>query len=271
MSTVMPKPIPAPEKPRIFGAQFPPAYDRPFLRYFTDDVTAPGGDAAPAGNPADQPSGEQQAQPGENGAPTPPAEENPDDLPEWARKSLQKANSEAAASRVAAKKAKDDAEAAQKSLVTSIGKALGLVKNDEQPTVETLTASLQERDTNLTSAQADLANQRAENAVLRYAGKHNADADALLDSRDFEKKLADLDTTAADYASRVEALVKAEVESNPRYRKVQVTPSSSNGTAAPSGSPTGGQLTREQLAALSPEDRLKAAKEGRLNGLLGKK
>lgn len=258
------------QHPHMLGALFAPAHHRPFLRYVDGE---PGGGTPsdpPADPPADQgatPPADAAAQPGEQ---DPPADPPGDDLPEWARRSLKKANDEAAASRVAAKKAKDDAAAEQKQLIQSIGKALGLVKDDEQPSVESLTATLKDRDTSLTTAQASLAAQRAENAVLRYASKHQADADALLDSRDFAKKLAAIDSAADDYASQVEALVKSEVGSNTRYRKVQVTPSSSDGTPPPSGSPTGGQLTREQLAALSPEDRLKAAKEGRLNGLLGK-
>lgn len=174
---------------------------------------------------------------------TPPAEppaepvENVDELPEWARKSLTKANKEAASYRDAAKKAKDDAEAAQKDLVQNIGKALGLVKDDETPTVDTLTASLQDRDKTLTDTQAALTAQRAENAVLRYASKHKGDADALLDSRDFEKKLAAIDSTADDYPSLVEDLVKSEIDTNARYRKVQVATSNSNGQNAPTGNP----------------------------------
>lgn len=263
--------------PRIFGAQFPPAYHRPFLRYFNDDAAAPGGNGTPA-TPAAPPAGNVTPPAGTAAAPTgdeaPWKAEDFDSERAWKKIQAQKADLEAEKSK-RAQAVKDAETAAEKRAAEKayqeIGKTLGVVKDDDTPSVESLTTALHERDTNLTSTQAALAAQRAENAVLRYAGKHNADADALLDSRDFEKKLAGIDSTAADYASQVEALVKAEVESNTRYRKVQVTPSNSNGNPAHSGSPTGGQLTREQLAALSPEDRLKAAKEGRLNGLLGKK
>lgn len=194
--------------------------------------------------------------------PVAPAAENVDDLPEWARKSITKANKEAASYRDAAKQAKAEAEQAQQDLVQNIGKALGLVKGDEAPTVESLTETLQQRDTALTTSTTTNATLRAENAVLRFAGKHGADADALLDSRDFEKKLAGIDPAADDYASQVEALVKSQVETNHRYRTVQVAPANSNGNPAPTGS-SHTMLTREQFAALPSEERLKAVRDGR--------
>lgn len=192
----------------------------------------------------------------------PTATEPADDLPEWARKSITKANKEAAAYRDAAKQAKADAEQAQQELVQNIGKALGLVKGDEAPTVESLTEALQQRDLALSTSTSSNASLRAENAVLRFAGKHNADADALLDSRDFEKKLAKIDPASDDYDSQVEELVKSQVETNHRYRTVQVAPANSNGTPAPTGS-SHTQLTREQFAALPSEERLKAVRDGR--------
>lgn len=236
--------------PRILGALPAPAWHRPWLRYIDPvdgaEVTPP-----PA-EPTDPP-----AAPAEPPAPADPSTTEGDpaepnaELPEWARKSLTKANKEAAAARAAAKQAKDDAAAAQQNLVQSIGKALGLVQDNEEPTVESLTSSLRERDKNLTSTQAALAAQRAENAVLRVAGNLNADADALLDSRGFTEKLAAVDPAATDYASQVETLVKAEVESNARYRKVQVAPRSSNGDPAPAGgnpAPEGIESMRKSYA-----------------------
>lgn len=236
----------------------------PFLRFITDDAEGSAVEPeatepeAPAEPPAPADKDEQ------------PAEQPSDDLPEWARKSLEKANKEAAAARIAAKQAKADADAREKSIAQSIGKALGLVKDDEEPTVDSLTATLQDKDKSLSDAQAALQAQKAENAVLRYAAKHKGNPDALLDSRGFEKKLAAIDPTADDYAAQVEALVKAEVETNPSYRSAQVAPANSNGDSTPSGTANGGLLTREQLAALSPEERLKAAREGRIAGVKGK-
>ncbi|WP_219085643.1 hypothetical protein [Microbacterium resistens] len=222
------------KKTPILGALPAPAWHRPWLRY-ADAVdgaegatpTDPAVEAAP--EPTDPPTAQD---------PTPTDEPPADgdaDLPEWARKSLKKANSEAAAARLAAKEAREAAEQAQADLIQNLGRALGLVKENETPSVESLTQTLQERDDALSKTQAALAAERAEKAVLRSAGRHNADADALLDSRGFTEKLAEIDSSAADYATQVEALVKAEAESNSRYRKVQVAPRSSNGDPAPAG------------------------------------
>lgn len=233
---------------RTLGAQFPPAYDRPFLRYFDGDNGAPGGDPTPP--PADPPANTPPA-------PAPPADDTPpwkaDDFDgerAWKKIQAQKADLEAERAK-RAQAVKDAETAAEKRAAENaykqIGKTLGVVKDDDTPTVESLTTALQDRDANLTSTQAALAAQRAENAVLRYAGKHNGDSDALLDSRDFEKKLAGIDPTADDYASQVEALVKAEVETNSRYRKVQVAPKSSDGDTPPAGGTPPGEKSIDDL------------------------
>ncbi len=214
--------------------------------------------AAPASEPA-PPVPTPPAPPAAPAAPsepnTDPAAENIDELPEWARKSLSKANSEAAKYRTAAQEAKDAAERAQSDLVQNIGKALGLVKDDETPTVESLTESLQQRDAALNSTSSDNSALRAENAVLRYADKHGADADLLLNLRDFTEKLAAIDPAADEYASQVESLIKTTVESDARYRKVQVAARSSNGDPAPSGGDNAPKDDIESLRASYRKER----------------
>jgi len=243
-------------KLRTLGAQFPPAYDRPFLRYFDGDNGASGGTPTPP--PANTDPAAPPAPPADPAAPaTPPATEDApwksedfDSERAWKKIQAQKADLEAERAK-RAQAVKDAETAAEKRAAEKaykeIGKTLGVVKDDDTPTVESLTTALQERDTNLTSTQAALAAQRAENAVLRYAGKHNGDPDALLDSRDFEKKLAGIDSIAADYATQVEALVKAEVESNSRYRKVQVAPKSSDGDPSPTGGSPAGEKSIDDI------------------------
>lgn len=125
------------------------------------------------------------------------------------------------------------ASEAQNELAQKLGRALGLVKDeDETPSVESLTTSLQERDRFIQERDEALATTRRENAVLRYAPKVNGDPDALLDSRGFTQKLAGIDPNASDYDSQVEALIKAEVTENSRYRATQVAPANSNGKPA---------------------------------------
>lgn len=224
------------------------------------------GTSTPPAEP-EQPSAPAPAAPEAPAAETPAAVPAAGDTPPWgddfdperAWRRIQKQKADLDAERAKREKAVKDAEAAaaqraREETYREFGKQLGLVKEDETPTVDSLSATLQEERTALTSTQAALAAQRAENTVLRVAARPgiNADADALLDSRGFTEKLAALDSSSAEYASQVEALVKAEVESNSRYRKVQVAPKSSNGDPAPIG---GNQPKDDDIESLRAEYR----------------
>ncbi len=163
--------------------------------------------------------------------------------PERAWKLIQNKDADLAAEREKREKAitaarEEAAQKAREDTYREFGKQLGIVKDDEAPTVEGLQSALQEKDATLTTTQARNLALTVENAVLRFADAHGADAGALSDSSSFAEKLKALDSTADDYATQVEALVKTTVESNPRYRKVQVAPSNSNGNPAPAGGKT---------------------------------
>ncbi|UTT40245.1 hypothetical protein NMP99_02740 [Glutamicibacter mishrai] len=123
------------------------------------------------------------------------------------------------------RKADGDERVAKKTL-DAITKALNPdAKGDEKPTAEQLTKQLAERDTAAKQAQTEL-------AVYKLAGKHGADADALLDSRAFLAKIAELDhTKTAD----VEKAIKEAVESNPKLKSVRVAGSSTADGAGGSG------------------------------------
>jgi len=260
------------QTPRTLGALPAPAFHRPWFRYFAP-VDGEGAPPAPAAAPApnDPPAAsaataEQPPTPAAPAAPAPVDGDTPpwgDDFdPERAHRLVENLRGDVVAERAKREKAVQEAAtaAAQKAreeAYREFGKQLGVVKDDEPPTVEGLQIAVQDRDTNLTRAQADLAAQRAENTLLRIAGRTdiNADVDALLDSRGFTEKLAAIDTTAGDYASQVETLVKAEVESNSRYRKVQVAPRSSNGDPAPSGGSNAPKDDIDSLRATYRESR----------------
>ncbi len=184
----------------------------------------------------------------------------------FSREYVEKLRRENAAAREKAKtEAATAAEAATSALTQSIGKALGLVKDDEKVDPEALIAQAQtERQAAIDEANAT----RRDLAVLRNAAKHDANTDELLDSATFNRKLAALDPSADDFASQVDALIAETVTGNPtKFKRVQVAASAGGTTHSGEGT---SQLSREQLAALPPAERLKAAKEGRLNGLLGK-
>lgn len=230
-------------KLRTLGAQFPPVYDRPFLRYFDGEAGAPGGNPAPTDPPAATDPAAPPAPPADPAAP--PAKQPPwgsaeEFDPERAWTLLQNKDADIAAERAKREKAVEDAktaaaQTAREEAYREFGKSLGIVKDDEAPTVEGLQAALQERDTKLSASDARVLALSVENAVLKYSDKHGADADALSDSSSFTSQLKALDPAADDYAAQVEALVKTTVEKNSRYRKVQVAPKSSDGDPSPSG------------------------------------
>lgn len=121
------------------------------------------------------------------------------------------ARKEAGKARINAKQTAADEARAE--LAQQIGKALGLVPEDVVDPVK-LTEQV-----NASQAQAKQAN--VELAVFRAADAANGDASALLDSRTFLAKVADLDPTNSD--ALVAAIAEAVAE-NPRLGKTEPTP-----------------------------------------------
>lgn len=182
-----------------------------------------GGESGEAGDQGGQQTGEQPGAPSPQGQPATKAPAAPkgdewdgkvDSLPAGAQKMINDL-----------RKADGDERVARKQL-EAIAKALNPdAKGDEKPTAEQLTKQLAERDTAAKQAQTEL-------AVYRLAGKHGADADALLDSRAFLAKLADIDHT--DTAKVTKAITDAITE-NPKLKSVRVAGSSSADGAGGSG------------------------------------
>lgn len=127
------------------------------------------------------------------------------------------------------------------------------------------------------AAQLETANQRArqkavELAVYRAAGKHEADADALLDSRGFANAVADLDPDAADFGDKVAEAIKAAVEANPRYKAAQAAAKAAEPEKPKvvaksggefNGSPGGNrQWTDEDVARATPQQVVEAMEAG---------
>ncbi|MFC7860700.1 hypothetical protein ACFQ9D_12020 [Arthrobacter koreensis] len=107
------------------------------------------------------------------------------------------------------KEAGDERVAAK--TLAAIQKALNPdAKGDEKPDAAALTKALTEREADAKQAKTEL-------AVYRLAGKNGADPDALLDSRGFLAKLADLDPS--DTAKITKAITDA-VKDNPKLKAV---------------------------------------------------
>lgn len=193
-----------------------------------------GGD--PSGTPAGTPSGEPAGTPAGN---EPPAGNNPPaGLPgpkgdDWDGKveSLP-----AAAQKMIAdlRKADGDERVAKKQL-EAITKALNPnAKGDDKPTAEQLTKQLTERDTAAKQAQTEL-------AVYKLAGKAGADADALLDSRAFLAKIAELDHTDTKAVTKA---ISDAITDNPKLKSVRVAGSS----AADGAGGSGEQRTKKSMS-----------------------
>ncbi|WP_188684544.1 hypothetical protein [Glutamicibacter ardleyensis] len=157
---------------------------------------------------------------------------------------------------------------AQSSYTQDIAKALGLVADEPDPAklLETVTG---ERDT-LTGERDtwknDALDAKRQLGVFTAASVNNADATKLLDSMSFMNKVKDFDPAADDFNSQVETVVKAAVEADKSLR-VQAAAARGGGDLT-GGNGTGQhQLSREDLAGMSPAEILKANKEGRLKTL----
>lgn len=191
----------------------PPRMDR--LRFMTADAGAaatPGApaDPAPASDPAPAPTDPAPADP------TPQSAQGGDTLPDdpaALKAMIADLRKENGAARTNAKaKAADEART---QLVTELGKALGLVKDgDDAPNPEELTAQVQAAQTQARDAAVQL-------AVYKAAGTLQGDPNALLDSRAFLAKVADLDPTASDFQTQIGAAIKTAVADNPKLRATQ--------------------------------------------------
>jgi hypothetical protein len=173
----------------------------------------------------------------------PPGTDEPWADPAKAKAEIEKLRREAGAARTNAKQqAADDART---ELAQTIGKALGLVQGDEAPTPERLTQTL-------SSTTDELRLTKVELAVFRAAPTHQGDANALLDSRTFLAKVADLDPASADFQTQVDAAIRQAVTDNPKLKAVQATGASAVDHAGGSGE---GAISPEQFAAMKPAEK----------------
>lgn len=198
--------------------------------------------------------------------PTPPATpaapaptSNVWDDPKAAQAEIERLRKENGAERVNAKA--QAAEDARKELAQMLGKIL----DPEAP--ETDPAKLA---ANLTQSQTDAKQARVELAVFRAAATAGGDPAALLDSSSFLASLAAVDPSDS---TAVSAAISAAIAANPRLGAAPGTPQAPAPNPAQGASATGSaavaQITRAELAGMSPEAIEKARTEGRLDVVLG--
>lgn len=218
--------------------------------------------------------------------PAPAAQTPPSDvsqLPDWAQKLLADTRKEAGDHRVklreaeataqAAKTAVDELQKTQQQQREALAKFLGYSKEDEPPDPKVLAEQLAAAKAETDARMAEKREADVMLAVHRAASKHDADAEALLDSRAFQLAVKDLDPSAADFADRIgEAITKA-VENNPRYKLTPAAPPPKpkpEPTVPKSGAPMNGapggnrQWTDADVAAATPQEVTKAIADGLL-------
>lgn len=145
-------------------------------------------------------------------APQADAKANPWDDPEAAKAEIERLRKENGAARTTAKA--QAAEAAKNELAQQIGKALGLIKDDEPADPVKLTEQLTATATEARQAKVAL-------AVYQAAPVAGGDPSALLDSTSFLAKVNSLDPT--DTQAVATAIAEA-VAANPRLAAVTATP-----------------------------------------------
>lgn len=140
------------------------------------------------------------------------------------QKELKAANGESAKARTTAKKAA--ADEARTEIVQELGKALGLIKDDDKDAAPPDPAALTAKIEQATAAHRETA---VELAVYRGAGKHGADPDALTDSRAFLNSIKGLDPSDDGFNKAVSAAIKKAVEDNPKLKTGSQAPDRSAG------------------------------------------
>ena len=229
-----------------------------------------GGQGAPAGDPAGTPAGEPAGTPAGEPAGTPAGEpagndgQGKNNTPPWgdpANFDAERAwslieglrDDKTKADQRMTDAAKKAAEDAKNELAQSLGKALGIINDDEPADPEALLqAATAERDQS--AQERDEAKEKArlasiELAIFRSAHKHDANVDELLDSRDFASKYAGLDPAADDFASKLDGLITAAVDDNPtKFKNAQVALRS--GGDFTHGTGGGNQLPANDIDAL---------------------
>ena len=159
---------------------------------------------------------------------------------------------------------RNDLETKMNTIIDSL-KGLTGDKAAEQTPEQVIEALTQERD----QAAQQLAQMRTDQALTAAAAQAGADAELLTLVLRGKGALTNLDPTADDFAAQVAALVDTEVAANPKLKATPAVPQSSGSTPEDTTSPRTGQLTRADMANMSPREINEAVAAGRFRDVLG--
>ena len=179
-------------------------------------------------------------------------------------KRIKKLNEEAARYRTERNEARDqiaDLSGKYDQLIRGLATLTGQEPEQASPE-DAIAAAIAERD----AARQELRTMRVTSDVNTAINQAGVDPTLTLAVLKADGTLDQLDPTADDYASQVEAAVSAVAEANPRLR-TQVVPKSSGQAPTPTDSGAH-RVSREELATMSPADVHRLAAEGKLDHLL---
>jgi hypothetical protein len=240
----------------------------------------------PADNPADTPPEQAASPPANPPAPnTPPAASSAaaatdeEDVDERSRKTVQAIREDFKAERsrrqAAEKKVNesqtqlDELQATSARQLDAIAKALGLEPDDTPPDPANLTRRLESAQTE--ARQRADAHRMAEIKLAVYQAAGNHDADVLLDSASFLRRVEGLDPDGADFATQVRDLIAEAVETTPRYKRTPPAPSTPTPAVPKSGGEFSGgqgggarQWTDDDVARATPDQLQDAINAGLL-------
>lgn len=228
---------------------------------------APAVETAPEQEPAPEnveQSAEQQAP-----AQEPQPEPQPDTVEQdtFDREYVEKLRKEAADYRTKRKEEADRANQLETKMNAIIDGLKGLTgdKDVEQTPEQVIEALTAERD----QAAQQLAQMRTDQALTAAATQAGADAELLTLVLRGKGALTNLDPNGDDFTAQVAALVDAEVAANPKLRATPAVPQSSGSTPEDTTSPRTGQLTRADMANMTPREINEAVAAGRFRDVLG--
>lgn len=218
----------------------------PFIRFIGDggDGSAVGDGGAPAGdNGGDESAGEGDfdtdstidGKTVRKVATPDPAEDDEQNGSTADDPKLKAARDEAAQNRIKAREAASEKD----QLIQTLGKALGLVKDDDEqgkgPDAEALAAQVEKSQTEATEAAREL-------AVYKAAATNGADPSKLLDSRSFLNSIKDVDHGDE---KALGAAIKAAVDNNKSFASARVAGASTADTAS---GPGGGSTPKADMS-----------------------
>ena len=198
---------------------------------------APAGDPASSSDPAGGQPDPAPADPSQDPAPIdPPAQDDDADKGSQADDpKLKAARDEAAQNRIKAREATEQKDA----LIQQLGKALGLIKDDDGkgdgPDAEALAAQVEKSQAEATTAAREL-------AVYKAAASNGADPAKLLDSRSFLSSIENVDHTD-DKA--ISAAIKTAVDGNKSFALARAAGASTADTAS---GPGGGSTPKADMS-----------------------